>query len=681
MADNKRLNDLTSAAPLADGDVTIIGQGTNAFKAALSALKTFINPVPFTASEQTKLSGIETAATADQTNAEVEIAYNAQVGIVSQGDAEAGSATVAERWTPQRVLQAVNAVGVIATGSTTARSLATRFSEVFHVKDFGAVGDGVADDTTAIQAAIDAAEANGGGTVYLPKGIYDLTTTLTCTESNVHLVGDGQGALDPAAAHDEVPATLLNYRAASSALPILLVESTSAGNLLAPFQISGIALEGNEKATIGVHLIDVQHFHFSNILVRAVTADGILLDQTAGTAAQAAGFGLFDDVSVFLRGHTGSLNANGIRLNGDGSTTPVGVTVVQFNRCRVSHQDGHGYVLDGDFCDAHTFLSCLAFRITTDDGAGINITGTQTDGIRSGIRLLGACAFDGGIQVAAPSGITTNFLPTEGLDLSGILPFEVDTSVADLRMGAIGTGRHLTRGRAYGFRAGLDRCFFGLEPVESSMMRFMFNDLANNRIHMADYIFGAARVGTGSPMRSDIAGGGTQLTTGASTSDTIGIFNADSMGAGLNGYELDQRPAVIWQVKGIDTTNIDIMVGMGETNSISPNNGVYFQINTAVSNNWKCVSRAASTETSVDSTVALSTGVITFMIVTDPTGVTFFYKPASALRQSWRFITHITTNLPTSKRLYSYVKIRTKTTTAKNLHVLNYEHSEYLPDA
>lgn len=46
-----------------------------------------------------------------------------------------------------------------------------------NVKDFGAVGDGLTDDTTAIQTAIDSIK-NTGGTVFFPFGTYKITTGL-----------------------------------------------------------------------------------------------------------------------------------------------------------------------------------------------------------------------------------------------------------------------------------------------------------------------------------------------------------------------------------------------------------------------------------------------------------------------------------------------------------------------
>ncbi len=63
---------------------------------------------------------------------------------------------------------------------------------VFNVKDFGATGDGATDDTTAIQAAIDACEAANGGEVFFPNPdtLYLTTAVLTVNVDGITLRGE-----------------------------------------------------------------------------------------------------------------------------------------------------------------------------------------------------------------------------------------------------------------------------------------------------------------------------------------------------------------------------------------------------------------------------------------------------------------------------------------------------------
>jgi hypothetical protein len=65
------------------------------------------------------------------------------------------------------------------------RTVENILKDTVSVKDFGAVGDGVADDTAAIQAAI-----NARGMVYVPPGSYKLTATLILSSSYQGLIGD-----------------------------------------------------------------------------------------------------------------------------------------------------------------------------------------------------------------------------------------------------------------------------------------------------------------------------------------------------------------------------------------------------------------------------------------------------------------------------------------------------------
>jgi hypothetical protein len=62
----------------------------------------------------------------------------------------------------------------------------------FNVRAFGAKGDGITDDTAAIQETVDAAAAAGGGEVFVPPGVYRLTSWVIL-RSHIRLFGAGAG--------------------------------------------------------------------------------------------------------------------------------------------------------------------------------------------------------------------------------------------------------------------------------------------------------------------------------------------------------------------------------------------------------------------------------------------------------------------------------------------------------
>jgi hypothetical protein len=92
------------------------------------------------------------------------------------------------------------------TGGNARRTMPDRLTDIINVKDFGAGGDGSANDTAAIKAAIAAAAIKGtaragmsrtGGTVYFPAGQYRVTETLfppntPSGTTQVNLIGAGK---------------------------------------------------------------------------------------------------------------------------------------------------------------------------------------------------------------------------------------------------------------------------------------------------------------------------------------------------------------------------------------------------------------------------------------------------------------------------------------------------------
>src|SRR5688572_19785972 len=73
-------------------------------------------------------------------------------------------------------------------------------ARVFNVRDFGARGDGATLDTGAVQAAIDAATADRGGTVLVPAGDFVVGTIELKSYVTLHVAAGGRllGSPDPA---------------------------------------------------------------------------------------------------------------------------------------------------------------------------------------------------------------------------------------------------------------------------------------------------------------------------------------------------------------------------------------------------------------------------------------------------------------------------------------------------
>lgn len=97
---------------------------------------------------------------------------------------------------------------------TTTTDIVDTYAGAFNVKAYGAVGNGVADDTAAINSAIVDLNAAGRGRLYFPAGTYLVSSSLTAITASAIIQGDGMNWTIPGI----VQGTLINYTSNNSSL-------------------------------------------------------------------------------------------------------------------------------------------------------------------------------------------------------------------------------------------------------------------------------------------------------------------------------------------------------------------------------------------------------------------------------------------------------------------------------
>jgi hypothetical protein len=238
-----------------------------------------------------------------------------------------------------------------------------------NILDFGAVGNGVADDTGAIQDCIDAVGAAGGGVVYIPAGVYLISSTLTVAAHGVTLLGDGAGAMNEDTVAQIRDAAVTRILFDNTATPAKMVEFTSlaGGPPLAGGGMQGIMLDGDNTATRCLSLATWREGRFVDLYLYAATSEQLWTGCISGTLSVAnysTRSNHFERVRTSARLVTGN-TAYGARLTGGqgaGSTVGGNTCFNTFITCAFFARDGIGLKLENT--DNNVFINCEASRTT-----------------------------------------------------------------------------------------------------------------------------------------------------------------------------------------------------------------------------------------------------------------------------------------------------------------------------
>ena len=239
---------------------------------------------------------------------------------------------------------------------------------IYSIKQYGALGDGIADDTAAIQATIDAVEAMGEGVVFIPAGTYLISSPLTFG-SNIRIQGIGNSSiLKNKAGRTDPPGTILYHLFEPNA------PGVSNSGLYDLWLDHNLTAYGELDHSPCISVNKTINFTISNITFDDVITMAIWADSFAGATTT----GLLVSNCRILKSSMGGLSVFGDIWN----TTIVGCV---FSNCK-----------DDAISFSGTFDECSAL---TEHPIGITISGctitdcnrrNASDSVPHGILLFGA---------------------------------------------------------------------------------------------------------------------------------------------------------------------------------------------------------------------------------------------------------------------------------------------------
>lgn len=260
--------------------------------------------------------------------------------------------------------------------------------DYYNVKNFGAIGDGAADDTEAFKAAFSALK--DGGKLYIPEGTYKITKTLTLRYGNVIICGDkGKTKLvfekEQAQTDDYIKASLLVITNTARNLDIRDLSLEYNGNF---FDEAGQSYSGlvcgiylDSCSDVKISGMDISKFNHSGINVAGTTSSylkRITIEDCTLHHNRVAGilYGYVDGLSIFSNSMTynGAENDGGTGYGCAGSSGahPKNVQVIgniaNYNyRKGLDVHAGERIIIDGNTCKGNRLYGIYAEGVKTSD--------------------------------------------------------------------------------------------------------------------------------------------------------------------------------------------------------------------------------------------------------------------------------------------------------------------------